>query len=91
MAKTSAVKSRSMGINQLKAVLVAADPALRETLAELSNPKLIRRAALAGHSWPGNLRELHTVVRTVLAHRSAGDVTPVTCRRATRSAPGYGG
>ncbi|MDX3228334.1 sigma-54-dependent Fis family transcriptional regulator [Streptomyces sp. ME19-01-6] len=31
--------------------------------------------ALAGHPWPGNLRELHTVVRTVLAHRSAGDVT----------------
>ncbi|MEU5403562.1 helix-turn-helix domain-containing protein [Streptomyces sp. NPDC005963] len=33
-------------------------------------------AALAGHSWPGNLRELDTVVRTVLVRRSAGDVTP---------------
>lgn len=33
-------------------------------------------AALAGHPWPGNLRELSTVVRTVLARRSAGDVTP---------------
>lgn len=33
-------------------------------------------AALAGHPWPGNLRELRTVVRTVLTHRSAGDVTP---------------
>lgn len=32
-------------------------------------------AALAGHPWPGNLRELRTVVRTVLTHRSAGDVT----------------
>ncbi|WP_308378030.1 transposase, partial [Streptomyces sp. ISL-98] len=32
MAKTSATKSRSQAINQLKAVLVAADPALREAL-----------------------------------------------------------
>lgn len=45
MAKTSAVKSRSMAINQLKAVLVAAEPALRESLAGLSNPKLIRRCS----------------------------------------------
>lgn len=42
MAKTSAIKSRSQAINQLKAVLVAADPALREALTGLSNPKLIR-------------------------------------------------
>ncbi|MFF8955091.1 sigma-54-dependent Fis family transcriptional regulator [Streptomyces sp. NPDC014894] len=33
-------------------------------------------AALAGHPWPGNLRELETVVHTVLERRSAGDVTP---------------
>lgn len=33
-------------------------------------------AALAGHPWPGNLGELRTVLRTVVAHRSAGDVTP---------------
>ncbi|WP_188195270.1 sigma-54-dependent Fis family transcriptional regulator [Nonomuraea sp. SYSU D8015] len=33
-------------------------------------------AALAGHPWPGNLRELRTVLETVVAHRSAGDVTP---------------
>ncbi|MFE5402895.1 IS110 family transposase [Streptomyces sp. NPDC056580] len=45
MAKTSAVKSRSMAINQLKAVLVAAEPALRESLAGLSNPKLIHRCS----------------------------------------------
>ncbi|MFD8079391.1 IS110 family transposase [Streptomyces sp. NPDC059718] len=45
MAKTSAVKSRSQAINQLKAILVAADPALRESLAGLSNPRLIRRCS----------------------------------------------
>ncbi|RVX38714.1 transcriptional regulator of acetoin/glycerol metabolism [Nonomuraea polychroma] len=33
-------------------------------------------AALAAHPWPGNLRELRTVLRAVVAHRSAGDVTP---------------
>jgi transposase len=45
MAKTSAIKSRSQAINQLKAVLVAADPALREALTGLSNPKLIRKCS----------------------------------------------
>ncbi|MCO5998433.1 IS110 family RNA-guided transposase [Actinoallomurus rhizosphaericola] len=44
-AKSSAVKSRAQAINQLKAVLVRADPALRESLTGLSNPRLIRRCA----------------------------------------------
>ncbi|WP_443043640.1 IS110 family transposase [Streptomyces sp. GS7] len=43
MAKTSAIKSCSQAINQFKAALVAADPALREALTGLSNPKLIRK------------------------------------------------
>ncbi|MFE2186288.1 IS110 family transposase [Streptomyces sp. NPDC059455] len=45
MAKSSAIKSRSQAINQLKAVLVSADPALRESLAGLGNAKLIRHCA----------------------------------------------
>ncbi|MGW1091474.1 IS110 family transposase [Streptomyces sp. NPDC002596] len=45
MAKSSATKSRSQVINQLKAVLVSADPVLRESLTGLSNPKLIRRCS----------------------------------------------
>jgi hypothetical protein len=45
MAKDSAVKARSQTINQLKAVLVAADPALREALSGLTNTMLIRRCA----------------------------------------------
>ncbi|MFL6075497.1 MAG: IS110 family transposase [Mycobacteriales bacterium] len=42
LAKTSAIKSRTQAINQLKAVLVAGDSTLREALAGLSNPHLIR-------------------------------------------------
>lgn len=42
LAKASAMKARSQTINQLKAVLVSADPRLRDELKGLSNPKLIR-------------------------------------------------
>ncbi|MET7397150.1 IS110 family transposase [Dactylosporangium sp. NPDC005572] len=43
LAKDSATKSRTQAINQLKAVLVRADPALRDALSGLSLPKLVRR------------------------------------------------
>ena len=45
LAKSSAIKSRTQAINQLKAVLVAADPTLREALSGLSTPILIRQCA----------------------------------------------
>jgi transposase len=45
LAKGSAIKSRTQAINQLKATLVAADPALRDSLSGLSTPILIRRCA----------------------------------------------
>ncbi|MFI6333335.1 transposase [Micromonospora chersina] len=45
LAKASATKSRAQAINQLKAVLVGVDPALRDSMTGLSNPKLIRRCA----------------------------------------------
>ncbi|MDL4817237.1 IS110 family transposase [Actinomadura opuntiae] len=45
LAKGSAIKSRTQAINQLKSVLVSADPALRESLAGLSNPQLIKHCA----------------------------------------------
>jgi transposase len=45
LAKGSAIKSRTQAINQLKAVLVAADPAVREALSGLSTPLRIRRCA----------------------------------------------
>ncbi|WP_455568638.1 IS110 family transposase, partial [Streptomyces inhibens] len=43
--KGSAVKARTQAIDQLKAVLVAADPDLREELARLNNPELFRTCA----------------------------------------------
>ncbi|MEW2303257.1 transposase [Streptomyces sp. NPDC006655] len=44
-AKDSAVKARTQAINQLKAVLVIADPALRERLSSLGNAELFRTCA----------------------------------------------
>ncbi|WP_244189114.1 hypothetical protein [Streptomyces yokosukanensis] len=45
LAKDSAVKARTQAINQLKAVLVIADPALRERLFRLGNRELLRTCA----------------------------------------------
>ncbi|MFE7783406.1 IS110 family transposase [Streptomyces libani] len=45
LAKDSAVKARTQAINQLKAVLVTADPDLREQLAGLKTPALVRTCA----------------------------------------------
>ncbi|WP_432141002.1 IS110 family transposase [Streptomyces sp. bgisy084] len=42
LAKDSAVNARTQAINQLKAVLVTADPDLREQLAGLKTPALVR-------------------------------------------------
>ncbi|WP_406067672.1 transposase [Micromonospora sp. NBC_01638] len=42
IAKDSAVKARTQAINQLKAVLVRADPTLRESLSGLGRVALIR-------------------------------------------------
>ncbi|GLF95467.1 sigma-54-dependent Fis family transcriptional regulator [Streptomyces yaizuensis] len=45
-------------------------------------------AALSGHPWPGNLRELHTVVRSAVERRSAGDITPRDLPERYRVSPG---
>ncbi|MFI6763893.1 IS110 family transposase [Micromonospora sp. NPDC050417] len=45
LAKTSAIKARTQAINQLKAVLIGADTALRDSMTGLSLPKLVRRCA----------------------------------------------
>lgn len=53
-AKTSAVKARSQAINQLKAILVRSEPALRDSLTGLPNPRLIRRCAEFDPSAPSD-------------------------------------
>ena len=45
ITKVSAVKARTQAINQLKSVLITADPALREELAGLGNAELFRACA----------------------------------------------
>ncbi len=45
LARDSAVKARTQAINQLRAVLVCADPTLRESLSGLGRATLIRRCA----------------------------------------------
>jgi transposase len=53
----SAVKARTQAINQLKAVLITADPALREELAGLGNAELFRTCAgfaeSSSYEWAG--------------------------------------
>jgi hypothetical protein len=55
LAKASAVKSRTQAINQLKAVLVCADPLLRDSLAGLSTPRLIGQCAALPTDAPGDI------------------------------------
>ncbi|MEU2427030.1 hypothetical protein ABZ619_39465 [Streptomyces sp. NPDC007851] len=54
LAKDSAVKARTQAVNQLKAVLVIADPALLERLSGLGNRELFRTCARLG---PGDGEE----------------------------------
>jgi transposase len=45
LAKQSAVKARTQAMNQLKAIVLGVDPALRESLTALANPALITHCA----------------------------------------------
>jgi transposase len=69
LAKDSATKSRTQAINQLKAVLVAADPALRESLAGLSSRVLIRRCAQLDPTAPTDATSAAAWTLRLLAHR----------------------
>jgi transposase len=72
VAKDSAVKARTQAINQLKAVLVGAEPSLRESLAGLHRATLIRRCAQLPDTDPTTSAGVAaTVVYTLrlLAHR----------------------
>jgi transposase len=69
LAKTSAIKSRTQAINQLKAVLVAADPTLREALSGLSTPILIRQCAQLPTGAPSDATSAATWTLRLLACR----------------------
>lgn len=69
LAKASAVKSRSQAINQLKAILVRAEPTLRESMTGLSNPALFRRCAQLVVSEPSDPAGAATLTLRLLARR----------------------
>ena len=69
LAKASAIKSRGQAINQLKAILVRADSALRESLTGLSNPALFRRCAQLDHADPSDPASAAAFTLRLLARR----------------------
>ncbi|MEU7748143.1 IS110 family transposase [Nonomuraea sp. NPDC049158] len=83
VAKTSAIKSRSQAINQLKAVLVASEPELRDCLAGLSNPKLIRRCAALQAETPTTIASAAAYTLRLLAQR-INQLTPEITDLATQ-------
>jgi transposase len=70
IAKASAVKARRQAINQLKAILVNAEPALREELAGLGKMALVTRCASLDQHHPMRTAVTHTL--SVLARRVRG-------------------
>ena len=69
LAKDSAIKARTQTINQLKAVLVAADPQLREALSGLTNTMLIRRCAQLESTTPQDVTSAAVYTLRLLARR----------------------
>lgn len=69
LAKSSAIKSRSQAINQLKAVVVSADPQLRDSLAGLGTTKLIRHCADLQMATPTNIASAAACTLRLLARR----------------------
>ncbi|MEU9126129.1 transposase [Streptomyces sp. NPDC048506] len=73
LAKGSAAKARTQAINQLKAVLVSAEPYLREELARLNNSELFRtcaRLADAGKNDKGDEEAVLQATRVTLGLRA---------------------
>jgi transposase len=69
LARSSAVKSRTQAVNQLKAVLVTAEAALRDTLTGLSNAALIRRCANLPSTAPSDVATATVYTLRRLAQR----------------------
>ena len=69
LAKRSAIKSRTQAINQLKAVLAAADPTLGEALSARSTPILIRHCTQLPTGAPSDATSAATWTLRLLACR----------------------
>lgn len=69
LAKGSASKSRSQAINQLKAVLVSADPLLRDELRGLSTIRLVRHCAELQAVTPADTSSAAVYTMRLLARR----------------------
>ncbi|RZD76773.1 hypothetical protein C0Q63_31995 [Streptomyces albidoflavus] len=69
MAKVSAVKARTQAINQLRAVLVAANPELRESLGGLTILKLVLACLALPESVAGTATAAAVFTLRLLAHR----------------------
>lgn len=69
LARASAVKSRTQAVNQLKAVIVGADPALRDALAGLTETALIRHCADLPPAAPTDVATATTYTLRRLAQR----------------------
>ncbi|OUC95137.1 IS110 family transposase [Streptosporangium minutum] len=69
IAKESAIKARTQAINQLRAILVRADPQLRESLTGLGPATLMRRCADLPESEADDIHTAATCVLRTLARR----------------------
>ncbi|MBV1855757.1 IS110 family transposase [Catellatospora sp. NEAU-YM18] len=69
LARASAVKARTQAVNQLKAVIVGADPALRDTLTGLNGSALIRHCAGLPDTPPHDVATATTYTLRHLARR----------------------
>lgn len=69
LAKDSAVKARTQAINQLRAVLARAQPALREALAGLGLATLVRRCAQLPDPGMADIGSAATHILRTLARR----------------------
>ena len=93
LAKASAVKSRVQAINQLKAVLVCAEPILRESLSGLSTRRLIRQCVQLPADTPSDTASVAVYMLGLLARRvleltmQINDLEPTDHRGAHRAHP----
>lgn len=78
LARASAVKARTQTINQLKAVLIGADPQLRESMTGLSNPKLLRACASLDTHTPVDTMTAAAYTLRLLARRITALTAEIT-------------